>query len=269
MCGVVVAIQMFAAAGAKRGSGRIIVISDGSLPPDEGRETLDSGIVDQLSAHGLAVDVFAVGGWGAPDDDADDTLGKPSTSSLGLRPQLLQLARASGGTVSPVKSAVALLCSFRARTVAQRSKYRVDIDLGNGMVRMPVFAYGLTAEAKVPTLKKTTQRALQGASAQDPEAMDDGETGARAATGPAVQMERGYARIPAAAADDAGDEDAAEAGNVEAAPAEVLSSEDITKAYKYGSSYVIPLAGDSDEWKYQTGERSFKVLGENSVGRAA
>lgn len=264
----------------KRGAGRILVISDGSLAPAAGREVLDAGIVEQLVALGLAVDVFAVGGWGRPEEEegaaADNDAGgggggggsvrKPSPSSLGYRPQLAELARASGGSVSPLESAVELLGSLRARMVAQRSKYRVDrearreskgegealtsppplpppVEIGGGLVRVPVYAYGYTAEEKVQTLKKTTVRAAMvgGAAAGDPEALDDGGDAAPAARArPDVVYERGYMRIPVAAAGggDAGDDDGGppDADAAEAATGEVLAADEITKAYKYGSS---------------------------------
>ena len=108
VCGVVVATQLCAGAGIKRGAGRILVISDGGLVPAPGRDVLDAGIAEQLGSLGISVDIFAVGGWGK-DADADGGSGgadssasprKPDASSLGFRPQLLELARATGGTVS-------------------------------------------------------------------------------------------------------------------------------------------------------------------------
>ena len=285
ICGVVVAIQLFDASAAKRGTGRIIVISHGGMSPATGHESLDSGIVEQLVAQGLVVDIYAVGGWGADagpqglpvSSDHDDTSGpqKPPADSLGFRPQLVELAQATLGAVVSVESQIELLGGLRARIVAQRSKYRVDLDIGNGAVRVPIFAYGLTTEAKVPTLKKTTMRAV-GASgaAVDPEVLDDGDVpsagGAGARDTPDVLFERGYMRIPAAGTggNDVEDEEdrTAEFPAGAAVPSETLGSDDVAKAFRYGSSYVIPVVGDSQAWKLQTGERSFKVLGKRCCG---
>lgn len=140
VCGVVVATQLCAGAGIKRGAGRILVISDGSLVPPPGRDVLDAGIAEQLGSLGISVDIFAVGGWGKDADAAGGSGGvdssasprKPDASSLGFRPQLLELARATGGTVSSLESAVELLGSLRARMVAQRSKYRADREWSQG-----------------------------------------------------------------------------------------------------------------------------------------
>lgn len=111
------------------------------------------------------------------------------------------------------------------------------------------------------------------AAGADPEPHDDDDM-APARPSADVVFERGYMRIPAPVvgsgdgADDDADAAPAELGAAEAAAAEVLSAEEIAKAFKYGSSYVIPVAGDTIEWKYCAGERSFKVLGTSGGARA-
>ena len=112
-------------------------------------------------------------------------------------------------------------------------------------------------------MKKTTVRAIAGNAneAEDLEALSDGVQGSRPKSD--VVFSRNYERIPVAVIDEDEDADASEprAPKTSTAPAEVLNSDEVAKAFRYGSSYIVPVVGDSNEWKLQSGERSFKVLG--------
>jgi hypothetical protein len=274
VCAVVVAIQLFASSAAKRGAGRILVISDGLTTPALGKDTLDQSIRDKITAQGLTVDIFAVGNWGnssgLPDSaaDADVSVTKARPESLGFRPLLIQLAEVTGGRVDTLASAQAVMGALRSRTVLQRSKYRVDLDIGSGGVRIPIYGYSFTSEAKAESLKKTTVRAATRASASDGTVEDEDPfadgSGGGGRSAKDVTYERGYVRAPAAdAATGDGAADVDEPAPITAAVAaamEFLSAEKLSKAFKYGSSYVIPVS-ETVSWKLLSGERSFKVLG--------
>jgi hypothetical protein len=272
ICGVVVAIQGFGSSSAKRGAGRILVLTDGSAIPAPGKDVLDTQILDKIAAQGLAVDVFAIGNWGdeasGPSAHDSDMHSKPDPASVGFRPLLRELARVSGGCTTSLDSAIAVIGSLRARAVAQRTKYRVDLDIGRGAVRIPVFGYSYTAEAKVESLKKTTVRAVTRAGngpEGDEDADDDEDGGVRAAKD--VTLERGYMRISAASTEGAVEEGAdaevepAMLSSSDAAVAEILTPEEVAKAYKYGGTFIVPVAGDDHAWKLAPTEKSFKVLG--------
>jgi hypothetical protein len=188
---------------------------------------------------------------------------KPDPATIGFRPLLIELAHATGGSVTPLDAAVADWGALRTRTVLQRPKYSVDLDIGCGIVRIPVCGHTYTSEEKVESLKKTTVRmASRDKSGYPDEAgMDDGP----ATAGPRakeVSLDRFYVRKPlAAAGDEVEDADEPVAlSAAEAAAAEELTADQITKAFKYGGTYVIPFAGDSFNLKPEE-RSSFKLLG--------
>lgn len=65
------------------------------------------------------------------------------------------MADKTGGHILSVNTAIEVLSAFRSRHVNSVTKFRGDLNIG-GIAKIPVWAYSRTAEAKLPTLKKSS-----------------------------------------------------------------------------------------------------------------
>lgn len=141
----------------KPGNGRIVVITDAATPmrpPPPGEEhavdEMAGSIIEKICELHLTVQFFTF----EPPADAPAELQARIQQSRSLVARILD---ATEGVDIPVRDAIHLLGKLRAKTVSQVTKFRGDFDIG-GVVKIPVFTYGYTAEAKLPTLKKLTSR---------------------------------------------------------------------------------------------------------------